>query len=84
MPQFNIIVRDKYDLQPPPDIRVIVNHISNGCNQFDNQLGHKISRRCFAAKHKSAVNHINIRILFDAVIQSDDMQDIQILTFVFV
>ncbi len=84
MSQFNIEVRDKHYLQPPPDIRVIVDHISNGCNQFDDQFGHKISWRRFATKHKSAGNDINIRVLFNAIIQCDDMQDVQMLTFVFV
>ena len=65
-------------------IGITVYHTGNGSDQLYYPLGHKISGRRLAAKNKEAGCYLHIRMSFDPVIEGNDMENVQVLTFIFV
>jgi hypothetical protein len=62
----------------------IIHDFSYGVNPLDDEVRHKITRRRLAAKNESARSYSHARTLFDAVIQGNNVQNLQMLAFIFV
>ena len=82
--QFDAEVGDEYYLEPVPDIGVVVDHVTHRVDQLDDQLGREVTGCRLATEDKGARHYVAIRILFNAVVQGDDMQNHQVLPFVLV
>ena len=80
----DVVVGQKHHLEPIFDGGVVVDHIPHGGDEFDHQLGHEVAWSRLAAKDEGARNHIQVGILLDALVEGDDVEDIEVLALVFV
>ena len=51
-------------------------------DQLDDELGHVIAGRGFAAEDEIAGNHLRVRVALDALEEGEDVQDLQVLALV--
>ena len=63
--------------------RVGIHNISHTIYQADNQFREVVAGRCLAGKYESSGNDLGIRHLSQPEIQSDNMQQIEVLPLVF-
>ncbi len=66
------------------DVGIVVHHLAHRVDELDDQLGHEVSRSGFAAEDKRARRDLQVGIIFQALIERDDVQDVQVLPLVFV
>ena len=66
------------------DIRIAVDHVGHGIDQFDDQFGQVVGRCRLSGEDDGARHHVRLRGGFDAVKKSDDVEHIEQLAFVFV
>jgi hypothetical protein len=78
----DIEVGEEDHLQPPGNIYVVVDHLSNRSDQLDDQLGHAVSRRRLAAEDEGPRGDGDPGIALDPVIDGDDVQHLEMLPFV--
>ena len=83
LPERHVVIGQEHDAQPAPDIGIVIDHLSDRVHQLDDQLRHEIAGRGLAAEQESARNHCAAGLL-DAVIESDDVQDFEMLPLVLV
>ena len=81
---FDAEVGNEYHLEPAPDIGIIVDHVTHRVDQLDDQLGREVTGCCLATEDKGAWHYVAIRVLFDTVVQGDDMQNHKVLPLVLV
>ncbi len=65
------------------DIRVLIYHVGNRMDQFDDQFGKVVTRSCFTGKNKGPGMPDILALLLDGKIQMDDMNHIEQLALVF-
>jgi hypothetical protein len=81
---FDVVVGKEDNLQPIAYSEIVVDECSDGIDQLDDQFRHKIPGRGLAAEDERARGEISVRIAFEAQIECEDVQDIQVLSFLFV
>jgi hypothetical protein len=64
--------------------RVVVHDVADGIDELDDQLRDPIARRRLAAEDERARHHLRVGIRSQTVIERDHVQDVQVLTLVFV
>jgi len=78
----DVVVRHEDDLQLAAHGWIATNHIGNGGDQPDHQLGHEVTRRRLAAEDHRARRHLEVRIVLQAFVQRHDVQQVQVLPLV--
>ena len=63
--------------------RVVIHHIRNSVNQLNDELRSVVACRRLCPENKSSGYHIQSGVHLQVVIQPNDMQDIQQLSFIF-
>ena len=74
----------KKTLSLPPDDRVDVDHGGDVVDQLDDQLGQGVGRRGLAGEEEGARRHVEPRVVAQAIVQDDDVKNIEQLALVFV
>ena len=64
--------------------RIGIDDLAHRVDELDDQLRHAIAGRSFAAEQEGARHHLLIRVALDALIQREDVQNLQVLALVFV
>ena len=72
------------DLEPPADGRVGVDHRGHVVDQVDDHLGQVVRRRRLAGEEDRPRRHVEPRVLAQAVVEDQDVQDVQELPLVLV
>ena len=78
----DVVVREEHDLQLAPHRRIAVDQIGDAGDQSDHQLGHIVPRRRLAAEDHGARRHLEVRIVLQALVQRDDVQQVEVLPLV--
>ena len=81
--QRNTVVFHKYHLNLTMDGRVVIHHIRNSVNQLNDELRSVVACRRLCPENKGSGYHIQSGVHLQVVIQPNDMQDIQQLSFIF-
>jgi hypothetical protein len=84
MRDLDVEIGDEHHLQAAGDVVVAIDHFGHRIDQFDDQLGHVITRRGLAAEDEAARLDVDAGVAFDAVVQRDDVQQVEVLALVFV
>jgi hypothetical protein len=71
-------------LQPAAHQRVGVDGFADGVNELDDELGHAIAGRGFAAEDEGSGHHLRVGVALDALEQGEDVQELQVLALVLV
>ena len=66
------------------DQRILIDDLTDGRDQFDDQLGHIIAGRGFASENARAWRRRQVGIFPQAIIERNDVKHVQVLTLVFV
>src|SRR5512143_2237475 len=80
----HVEVRKEDNFQPSSNIGIVIDHLGNGIDQLDNQLCHEVSRRGLAAEDERAGHYVLIGSFLDAIVQSNNVQNVEVLPLVFV
>ena len=72
------------DLDEIAHARIAIDDLGGGGDQPDDELGEVVARRRLAAEHEHARLHRELRIGLQPMIETDDVQDVQVLALVFV
>ena len=80
----HVEVGQEDDLEAVADQRVAMNHGGDGVDELDDELGHVIAGRGFAAEDERARLHGDIGIVLDALVEGEDVQHFEVLALVFV
>ena len=71
-------------LKPVPHHRIVVDHVGDVVDQFDDQLGHLVARCRLASDDDRARQDLDGGIAADVGVAGDDVQQVQKLALVFV
>ena len=82
--QRNIKVLKEDHLEAMATLRIVIDDLRDSIHQFNDEFCHEVTWRRLSAENHSAGNHLNAGIRFNAVIEGDDIENIQQLTFVLV
>eukprot|EP00047_Mylnosiga_fluctuans_P003292 m.228426 g.228426 ORF g.228426 m.228426 type:complete len:867 (+) comp11740_c0_seq1:45-2645(+) len=82
--QGHAVVLEEDDLEPAAHIGVGVDDVGDGCDQLDDHLGHVVPGRGLAANQDSAGHEVAAGVLLHAVVEGDDVQDVEQLALVLV
>ncbi|KNC22834.1 hypothetical protein FF38_08040 [Lucilia cuprina] len=63
---------------------IVVDYVTNGTDQFNDLFGNIVTRSSLATDHNGTWGELSGGILLNAIVQSDDVQAVQQLTFVLV
>ena len=77
-------IGEKHHLKAVPEFGVFVHHFRHRIDELDDQLGHEIAGRRLTPEDKGAGSEILLWVTFQAINQSDEVQPVQMLPFVFV
>ena len=80
----DVVVRQKYDIQPAAHIRVAGENLAERVDELDDAFGHVVARRSLGAEDKGARHHVLLRIRLQPPVQRSDMQRVEQLPLVFV
>src|ERR1035437_8956827 len=75
-------IGEENNFKPVFHIRVVVYHITYRVYQLDHKFSCIISRCCLATKNECARHHINVWVLLNAQIKSNDIQYVKVLPFI--
>jgi len=78
------VVGEEGHFQAITHLRVIVDNLSHVADQLDDQLGHGVARGGLAADQHAAIGPAGRVTALDAIIEMNDVQDIEQLAFVLV
>src|SRR5262249_9797679 len=79
----NVVVGQKNYFQAITYIRIIIQDLSHRVDQLNDQLRHEVARSSFAAENKGSGHQVDIAVVFDTVVQRDDVQQVQMLPLIF-
>ena len=80
----DVEVRDERHLESAVDVRVVVDRLGDGVDQPDHQLGDEVTRGGLTAENESTRGDLEVRVLLEPVVESDDVQRVEMLALVFV
>jgi hypothetical protein len=77
-------VREEGHLQVPVGVRIGVHDLRDGIDELDDELGHRVPRGGLAGEQEGARRGVEPQTLLQALIEGDDVQDVQMLALVLV
>ena len=80
----DVEVGKEHHFEPPAQLRIVVDHGSHRMDELDDELGHDITRRGLGREDERAGGQIGLRVAFEAQIEREDVQDVEVLALVFV
>ena len=76
-------VGEEHDLDAISHVRIVIDHVRHCVDQLDDQLRHEIPWSGFPSEDEGSGHNVDVRILFDAVVQGQDVQHVEVLSLVF-
>ena len=78
------IVRQEDDLELVAHARVVVDLVADGIDRLDDALGQVVAGRGLGGEDEDAGLHVELRVLQDAAIEREDVEQVQVLPLVLV